>query len=116
MSNPNPSPKTRFQAGNTLGRSNGRPAGSRDKLSTEFIDGLLVAFAKHGKAAIEHVAQQQQLDFLKLVASLTPKRLDVDIDQRVTLIDYFDALEARNSARAPGQVRELEGESASIRH
>ena len=83
MSNPDPNPKTRFRAGNTLG---GRPKGSRDRLIKAFIDALAEDFEKHGAAAIEHVAQNQPLDFLKLVASLTPKALDVRADHMATHI------------------------------
>ena len=115
MANPSPSPDTRFKPGQS-GNPKGRPAGSRDKLSTEFIDGLLVAFDKYGTAAIEHVAQHQPLDFLKLVASLTPKAVDVRGDYTVTHITELvsetawwigDVLgrEAESEDEEPGPVR-----------
>ena len=114
MSNPNPNPKTRFRAGNTLG---GRPKGSRDRLIKAFIDALAEDFEKHGAAAIEHVAQNQPLDFLKLVASLTPKALDVRADHMATHIS--ESLSATEEWVAKIVERQKEGEDEEpgpVRH
>ena len=79
----NPTGKGGFTAGKS-GNPKGRPKGSRDKLTTEFIDWLLVAFEKRGLAAIYTLAEKNPLDFLKLVAQLTPKALHVKGDHTVT--------------------------------
>ncbi len=105
MSNPNPSPETQFKPGNKLG---GRPKGSRDRLTSAFIEALAEDFEKHGAAAMEHVAKNQPLDFLKLVASLTPKALDVRADHMATHIS--EALSATEEWVAKIVEREKEGE------
>ncbi len=65
------------------GNPKGRPKGSRDKLTTSFIDALAKDFAKHGKAAIESVRKDDPPAYLRLVAGLVPKEIVAEIDERV---------------------------------
>ena len=86
MANPNPSEETRFKPGNCA-NPKGRPTESRDKLTTGFIDALLVAFEEHGEAAIQDIAENHKLEFLKMVAQLTPKAINVKGDHTVAHIE-----------------------------
>lgn len=69
-------PKTgRFLTGNNA--SPGRPKGARNKLGEDFVQKLQADFAEHGKKAIETVRQERPADYLKVVASLLPKQIEV---------------------------------------
>lgn len=75
MANPNPSPATRFTSENRP--QGGRPKGSRDKLSQEFLSDLVAVYAENGKAALEHVAKNDQATFFKALIALQPKEFEV---------------------------------------
>lgn len=52
--------------------------------------------------------------YLRLVASLAPKKLDVD--QTLTLVDYLTALAAEHARDAAEGAEEVVSEPAAIRH
>ena len=66
--------KGRFISGNSGG---GRPRGSRAKLGEEFIADLYAAWLVHGAATIEKVRAARPADYLKVIASILPKDLNV---------------------------------------
>lgn len=72
MANKNPSPATRFQPGNS-----GRPKEARDKLSRAFLEGLAADFEKNGKAALVRVRKEDPSTYIRVVASLQPKELEI---------------------------------------
>ena len=57
----------------------GRPKGTRNKLTREFIAALAKEFEEHGEGAIRIVRIEDPATFLKLIASLTPKEVDVSV-------------------------------------
>ncbi len=71
------------------GNPKGRPKGSRDKLTTSFIDALAKDFAKHGKAAIESVRKDDPPAYLRLIAGLVPKEIAAEVDAKVTFTMNF---------------------------
>jgi hypothetical protein len=69
---------TTFKAGaEWTGNRNGRPKGSRNKLGEDFIQALQESFNQHGAATIETVRQERPHEYLKVVASILPKELNV---------------------------------------
>src|SRR5262245_11855479 len=74
MANPNPNPATRFTSDNQP--ANKGRKGSRDKLSQDFLTDLLAVYATDGKAAIEHVARNDQSTFFKAMITLQPKEIE----------------------------------------
>lgn len=73
--------KGRFVAG-TGGA--GRKPGSRNKLGEEFVAALQADFAEHGKAAIIAVRTDKPDQYLKVIASILPK------DVNITVNDFED--------------------------
>jgi Family of unknown function (DUF5681) len=61
------------QSGNPLGR----PKGSRNKLGEDFIQALYADWQEHGKDAIERVRETRPQDYLKLIASILPRRVEL---------------------------------------
>ncbi len=81
----------------------GRPKGSRNKLSTAFVDALAREFEEHGEEAIRIVRVERPHEFLKVVASLMPKEFEIT-DSRLKEIpdhelDAFIEFARRNLAR-----------------
>lgn len=64
-----------FQPGNP-----GRPKGSRNKLGEAFVTALHDDFQAHGVKAIETVRTERPHEYLKVVASLLPKQIEIKED------------------------------------
>lgn len=61
-----------FKPGNT-----GRPKGSRNKLGEDFLKALQEDFAQHGPAAIVEVRENKPDQYLKVIASILPKEIEL---------------------------------------
>ena len=61
------------------GNVKGRPTGSRNRLAENFLEDLLGAYNKHGKAAIDRVAVNQPAEFLKIIVKLLPRKAEIEI-------------------------------------
>ena len=67
---------TKGQSGNPAGR----PLGSKHKLGKEFIAALAADFEQHGAAVIARVREEKPDQYLKVVASVMPKDINVSTD------------------------------------
>jgi len=72
-------PDGTFTAG-VSGNPKGKPKGSRNKLGEAFITDLQADWAEHGSKVIETVRLEKPSDYLKVVASILPKELNVRVD------------------------------------
>lgn len=89
----------------------GRPKGARNKLGEDFIQALAEDFAAEGVQAIRAMREEKPNEYVKVVASLLPKHVEV---KDVTL-DEFDRDELANLldvVRATRAIREASGEGA----
>ena len=68
---------TRFKPGQS-GNPAGRPKGSRNKISEKLLEALASDFDAHGKEVVEKVRMDRPADYLKIVASLVPKQMEID--------------------------------------
>jgi len=73
------------------GNPKGRPPGSRNRLTSAFINALATDFEVNGTVAIERCRTNDPAAYLRLLVSLVPKKLDVA--GGITLLDYFAALD-----------------------
>lgn len=71
-----------FKAGNP-----GRPKGARNKLGEQFLEDLYADWQKHGVETLEAVRKDKPDQYLKVVASILPKDLNVNINQMDDLTD-----------------------------
>jgi hypothetical protein len=65
----------RFITGNNGG---GRKLGSRNKLTAEFLDDLYAKWQQHGADVLERVIRDDPAAFLRTVAQILPKEIDVN--------------------------------------
>lgn len=71
----------------------GRPKGARSKLGEAFIEALHEDFQENGVAAIEAVRTDKPDQYLKVIASILPKELNVNVKDTDGMTD--DELIAR---------------------
>jgi len=62
------------------GNPAGRPKGARNKLGTEFLEKMLKDFQEHGESVIETVRTEKPDQYLKVVASILPKEIELGED------------------------------------
>ncbi len=68
-------------------KSPGRPKGSRNKLTEDFLSDVLDAWQTSGKAAITSMIEEKPGDFVKMVAGLVPKEATLNINSTDDLSD-----------------------------
>jgi len=65
------------------GNPGGRPKGSRNRLSEDFIRAFADDFEVYGAAVIEEVRRERPSDYLKICASLLPNDLEVTLNSNL---------------------------------
>lgn len=73
---PVPPVEHQFKPGNP-----GRPKGARNKLGEQFLEALQQDFEANGVEAIATVRTEKPDQYLKVIASLMPKDLNINVNQ-----------------------------------
>lgn len=98
----------RFLSGNIGG---GRTKGARNKLGEAFLSDMLADWEAHGPKVIETVRAEKPDQYLKVVASILPKEMNVRVSELEELSD--DELDRRIRALADAIQLEIgTGEAA----
>lgn len=74
----------RFLTGNIGG---GRPKGSRNKLGEAFLEAMHEDFHAHGVEAIQRVRAEKPDQYLKVIASILPKDLNINVNSTDDMTD-----------------------------
>jgi hypothetical protein len=61
------------------GNPHGRAKGSRNRLADAFVGDLVHAWSEYGETALARCAQEEPATFVKVIASLMPKTLDLNV-------------------------------------
>ncbi len=90
----------RFLTGNTGG---GRPKGARNKLGEAFIEALYEDFEENGVAAIQAVRAEKPDQYLKVIASLLPREMTLNVNNDIEMTDdeLIERIRSLTSAVAP---------------
>lgn len=103
-----------FQPGQVANPA-GRPKGSRNKLGEAFISALHDDFVQHGPQVIETVRIEKPDQYLKVVASILPKELNIKTDAFDGVSDEQLAALV-HAARSALGIAEVGGEDATAAH
>jgi len=81
---------TQFKDGHSGGP--GRPKGARNKITKAYLDAVAKSFAKNGPEVLEIIKEKRPDVYMKLVAALVPKDLDVKHsgDLAIQVVNYTD--------------------------
>ncbi len=96
----------KFESGKS-GNPAGRPVGARSKLGEAFLEQMLADFQQHGKAAIERVRLEKPDQYLKVIASILPREVNLGLDD-----DTADMTDAELLER----IERLRGVLAHVLH
>ena len=78
MANPRGTPKNLRHCGpGQSGNPDGKPVRAHNKLHDEFLQALADTFEKHGKAAIANMRTNDPSGYIRMIASLMPKGLEI---------------------------------------
>lgn len=106
---------TPFKAGaEWSGNAKGRPKGSRNKLGEEFLSKMLADFEEHGSDVIVKVRTEEPAQYLKVVAGILPKELNVttnaveemsddDLARAIAALESIIAQPAQERSEAPAR-------------
>ncbi len=86
---------TSFKPG-TSGNPRGRPKSSKHKLGEAFLKALHDDFEEHGVKAIEKVRQEKPDQYLKVVASVIPKDINLMAGDDMTESEMLERLRELN--------------------
>jgi len=77
-----------FQPGDDSRRNTrGRPKGSKNEFSMDFVRALQKDFNEYGEFAIQQVRQEKPDAYLKVIASLMPKDINLNVNKFDELSD-----------------------------
>lgn len=99
----------RFQPGQS-GNPAGRPLGARNKLSEDFVQALQEDFNAHGKEAIVATRTEKPDQYLKVIASLLPRDINLTVNEFEGKSDDDIRRELRELAGALSALVAAEGD------
>src|SRR5262245_25812653 len=102
----------------TSGNPAGRPRGSRNKLSEEFVAALYGDFQDYGSAAIAACRVEKPDVYVRVIASLLPKDMNIKVQQLDDLTDdqLMRKLAVLTEMAKPllSKLKAIEGEAKDI--
>jgi hypothetical protein len=81
-----------FKAGQPSANPNGRPKGSRNKLSESFIARMHADFEQHGDTVIEAVRSESPGEYLRIIASIVPKQFGIEEGTQDCFLQVWTAI------------------------
>ena len=73
------------------GAAKGRPKGSRNRLGVAFVEAMLGDFEQHGRTVIASLRDDKPEQYLRIVASILPKEIELGEDAIDTIASVIHA-------------------------
>jgi hypothetical protein len=107
----------RFKPGQS-GNPGGKPVGARNRLNTRFLHALTEDFEEHGAKAIRECREQDPGTYVKVVASLLPKEVDLGINrlEEMSTSDIIAAVSALSGYLAASEAADGAGSPSTSAH
>lgn len=96
------------------GNPAGRPKGARSKLGEAFLEAMHADFEQHGTEVIARVRDEKPDQYLKVIASILPKDLNVNINNMDDLTDDQLIQRIRQLDSAIRPFLDAQGASGSV--
>ena len=99
--------KGRFVTGVKAGP--GRPRGSRNRHTENFLTSFAADFELHGPAVIAQVREEQPAVYLKIAADLLPRHaeLSVDVDIHAEVVALLETFRDVNGGRVDRELEKM---------
>jgi hypothetical protein len=101
--------KGRFLSGGKAGP--GRPVGSRNRHTENFLREFADDFERHGAAVIAKVREEKPDVYLRIAADLLPREatldVSVDVDVRAQVVDLLEVFRNVNGGRVDGELEKM---------
>jgi hypothetical protein len=113
-------PKTgKFLPGHSPTPGGGRPAGTRNRLTTLLLNSLVADFEQFGPAAVKIMRVEKPSEYVKVIASLVPKELlvqesalsEMSDDELVESLAIIRRLKTRAAAALVEQIEQKPDET-----
>ena len=78
-------------AASASGAAKGRPKGSRNRLGVAFVEAMLGDFEQHGRTVIASLRDDKPEQYLRIVASILPKEIELGEDAIDTIASVIHA-------------------------
>jgi hypothetical protein len=85
------------------GNHAGRPKGAKNKLSGDFIQALQDSFNTDGASAVAKLALESPGEYLRVIASVLPKDIQVEIDEVRSVINAQPEMTTEEWQKTYGQ-------------
>ncbi len=85
------------------GNPKGREKGSRNKLAETFLADVLNEWETHGAVAISDMREKNPGEFVKMIASLLPKDVNLNVNSEIEMTDdeLLDRIRGLSETLAP---------------
>lgn len=74
------------------GNPKGRPVGSRQRLTEEFIEALSDDFTKHGRPTIKKMREEKPEAYVRVVADLVPRDLNLHHNASDAFVELWQSI------------------------
>ena len=90
------------QSGNPLGR----PKGSKNKISEKFLENLYENWERQGANALDKAAENEPMQYVKMVASLVPRELMKETSINISFIEALKQINQSEKELLNGSIHE----------
>jgi hypothetical protein len=77
------------------GNPHGRPVGSKNRLTEDFLRDFHAAWREHGKTALDTMAREEPAQFVRNAVQLMPRDVLLESSNAGVIVVYLDSTDAK---------------------